>query len=71
MRLAKIVGVSFSMAVLSSITLLNAVRADTGAAVHSRPLSAIEHDYGQDGADAYWESQAAQGGSESGGGGPC
>lgn len=52
MRLAKIVGVSFSMAVLSSITLLNAVRADTGAAVHSRPLSAIEHDYGQDSADA-------------------
>jgi hypothetical protein len=64
MRLAKIVGVASALSVMSSMMLLDGVRADmradTSAAVHSRTLSAIERDYGQEGTEAYWESQAAQ-----------
>jgi hypothetical protein len=47
---------------MSTIALPDAVRADPGVQIQSRAVSTIEHDYGQEGADVYWESQAAQNG---------
>ena len=50
------------LAVMSTIALSDTVRADPGEQIQSRPLSIIQQDYGQEGADAYWESQATQNG---------
>ena len=61
---ARILAETSVLIVASTVAPLEVVRADPGVQIQSRPLSTIEHDYGQEGADVYWESQAAQKGAQ-------
>lgn len=60
MRFVRIFVASSTIAVMSAIAISDAVGADATVPIHTRSLSTMEHDYGQAGADVYWESEAAQ-----------